>query len=138
MGKDKRKQTAWGVFLRGELIALGVYLLGVMLLALLVTRGLLPEQGMYPMVAAMCLLASMTAGLLTVRKSSFGHLGAGVLSALIFVAILLLIGACVWQEIAWTGKGGALLLCALCGGILSAMMGGKKRRKGKRIYKKAL
>ena len=138
MGKDRRKQAVWVVFLRGELIALGIYLLGIMLLALLVVKGVLPERGVYPAVAVMCLLTAMTAGLLAVRKSSLGRLSAGILSAVIFGAILLLVGTCAWQEITWTGRGGVLLLCALCGGILSAMMGGQKRRKGKRVYKKAL
>lgn len=138
MGKDKRKQAAWVVFLRGELVALGIYLLGIMLLALLVVKGVLPERGAYPVVAVMCLLTAMMAGLLTVRKSSLGRLGAGILSAVIFEAILLLVGTCVWQETTWTGRGGVLLLCALCGGVLSAMMGGQKRRKGKRVYKKPL
>ncbi|MBR5472130.1 MAG: TIGR04086 family membrane protein [Oscillibacter sp.] len=138
MGKDRRKQAVWVVFLRGELIALGIYLLGIMLLTLLVVKGVLPERGAYPAVAVMCLLTSMTAGLLAVRKSSLGRLSAGILSAVIFGAILLLVGTCAWQEIAWTGRGGVLLLCALCGGILSVMMGGQKRRKGKRVYKKAL
>ena len=138
MGKDRRKQAAWLVLLQGELIALGIYLLGIMLLALLVVKGVLPERGAYPAVVVMCLLTAMTAGLLAVRKSSLGRLSAGILSAVIFGAILLLVGTCAWQEITWTGRGGVLLLCALCGGILSAMMGGQKRRKGKRVYKKAL
>ena len=138
MGKDRRKQAAWTVFFRGELAALVVYLLGVLLLALIAVKGLLPEQGMYPAVAAVCLLTSMTAGVLTARKSSLGRLAVGILSGVIFGAVLFLVGMCVWQEITWSGKGGGVLVCAICGGVLSAMLGGQKRRKGKRIYKKAL
>ena len=45
MGKGKRQQTAqWVVFARSTLLAMGIYLLGLLLLALLLVNGTLPEK----------------------------------------------------------------------------------------------
>ena len=55
MAKGQRQKPAapWTVFLRGGAAALGVYLAGLLLLALLLVRGTLPEKSAFPAVAVL-------------------------------------------------------------------------------------
>ena len=55
MGKKKAATSAvWMVFLQGTLLALGVYLAGILLLALLMVKGSAPENTALPLTAALC------------------------------------------------------------------------------------
>lgn len=136
MGKGRKQQTAvWMVFLRGLLAALGIYLAGQLLLALLLVKGTLPEGSAFPVVAALCVAAVTCGGLLTVRRSPWGTLPAGLLTAGLFVMALLLVGLSCWESVTWMGHGGILLLCALAGGLLAGLLGGRRKRGGKRKRK---
>lgn len=125
-----RKQlAAWQGFLAGSLLTLGVYLLGLLLLTLLLVKGALSEKGSLPAVAVLCALSTLAGGLLTVRLTKW-RIG-GVLTAGIFLSALILAGLGFWEEIAWLGHGGVLLLCGLAGGVLAGLTGPKKRRRRK-------
>ncbi len=132
MGKSRKATAVWAVFLRGTLLALGVYLAGQLLLALLQVRGVLPEQGGYPATAVVCGLSSLLGGLVCVRRSPWGTLPGGLLTAALFALLLIAGGLLFWHGITWTGRGGVLLLCALGGGVLSGLLGGRRGRRGKR------
>lgn len=136
MGKDRKKQSTWIVFLRAELTALVLYTTGICLLALLAVKGVLPEQGAFPVTAIFCVLASFVAGSMVVRNAPLGRLPAALIAAALFAMALFLIGMCAWQEISWSGRGGILLLCVLGGGSLAALSGTRKRKVGKRARKK--
>lgn len=129
MAKGRKKLAVWQGFLAGGLLALGAYLLGLMLLTLLLVKGALSEGGSFPVVAALCALASLAGGLLTVRLTLWR--AGGVLTAAAFLFVLLLAGLGVWGEIAWMGRGGVLLLCGLAGGLLAGAAGPRKRRRRK-------
>lgn len=130
MGKGRKQQTAvWMVFLQGLLAALGIYLGGQLLLALLLVKGTLPEGGAFPAVAVLCGLSVACGGLLTVRRSPWGTLPAGLLTAGLFAGVLLVVGLSCWESITWLGRGGILLLCALAGGALAGLLGGRRKRK---------
>lgn len=133
MGKERKKTALWIVFLRGSIVALGIYLLGVLLLALLVVRGTLPESGTFPILAVLCVIAVLCGSLITVRKSPWGKLPTALLTSVIFGTTLTVVGVSFWREI--TGEGGILLLCALSGGVLAALLGSRKRKAGKRVRK---
>lgn len=136
MGKGRKQQTAvWMVFLQGLLAALGVYLAGQLLLALLLVKGTLPEGMAFPAVAVLCAAAAVCGGLLTVRRSPWGTLPAGLLTAGLFAGVLLVVGLSCWESVTWTGHGGVLLLCALAGGLLAGLLGGRRKRGGKRKRK---
>lgn len=132
MGKEKKKSAEWTVFLQGSLVALSMYLVGLFTLALLLVKGVLPENAMVSVVAVLCLVAALGGGVLTAGRSSWGTLPAAVLNAMIFVGILIVAGAACWQGICWTGHSWILLACALSGGVLAGLLGGRKGRKRKR------
>ena len=131
----KRKATAvWAVLLKGLGLALGVYLAGVLLLALLLARGAVPEGGALPAVGALCLAASLAGGLLTARRTRWGTLPSALLCAASFAAVLAAVGLLCWrEEIQWLGQGGILPLCALAGGLLAGVLASRRpRRRRKR------
>ena len=119
----------WQGFLAGGLLTLGVYLLGLSILTRLLVKGILSEGGSFPMVAALCTLAALSGGLLTVRLTLWR--AGGALTAALFLSVLLLAGLGFWEEIAWLGRGGILLLCGLAGGLLAGVAGPGKRRRRK-------
>ena len=125
MAKGRKKPAVWQGFLAGSLLSLGVYLLGLLFLTLLLVKGTLSENGSFPMVAALCVLATLSGGLLTLQRAG------GVLTAVVFLSVLLLAGLGIWEEIAWLGRGGILLLCGLAGGLLAGVAGPKGRRRRK-------
>jgi len=129
MAKGRRKLAAWQGFLAGGLLSLGVYLSGLLLLTLLLVKGVLSEGGSFPIVAVLCALAALAGGLLTVRLTLWR--AGGVLTAAVFLFVLLLAGLGFWDEISWLGHGGILLLCGLAGGLLAgaAMPRSRRRRK---------
>ena len=60
MGKGgKARPAAWQGVLRGVLMALGLYLVGTALLALLIVKGAVPEGLMFPVTAVLCVLSAL-------------------------------------------------------------------------------
>ena len=121
MGNRRKRETAlWLVFLQGMGLALGIYLLLMVLASALLVGAVLPEAGAFPAAAVGCCLASW-AGAMTCAG--------GFLLVLITVALLC------WQQITWLGQGGILLLCGAGGGLLAGLLGGRTRRRkgGRRV-----
>lgn len=127
MAKGRKKMAAWQGYLAGGLLSLGVYLLGLLLISMLLVKGSLPEGGSVPMVAVLCVLSVLAGGVLAVRltRQKVG----GLLTAVLFLSVLVLAGLGFWEEIAWLGHGGILMLCALAGGLLAGAAGPKTRRR---------
>ncbi len=130
MAKGRKKLAVWKGFLVGGTLSLGVYMLGLLLLTLLLVRGTVPEKGSFPVIAVLCGLSALAGGIATARLT--GWRAGGALTALIFLTALVLLGLGFWEQIAWLGHGGILLLCGLAGGMLaSALSGPGKRRRRK-------
>ena len=134
MAKGKKKAPSpWLTVLEGLGMSLGIYLAGILAVTLLAVRGSLSEGGLFPAVAAVCGLASLCGGLLCARRPPWGKLPSAVLQAILFAGCLAAVGLLCWEGLAWNGRGGALVLCALGGGLaaglLSAAGGGKGRGK---------
>lgn len=129
MAKGWKKLAVWQGLLAGVLLSLGVYLLGLLCLALLLVKGILPEGGSFPMVAVLCVLAALAGGALSVHLTRW-RMG-GVLTAALFLLVLLLAGLGFWEEVAWLGQGGILILCGLAGGLLAGVAAPQKRRRRK-------
>lgn len=127
MVKGRKKVAAWQGCLAGGLLSLGVYLLGLLLLSMLLVKGTVPEGGGFPMVAVLCALSALAGGVLAVRLTRRKE--SGLLTAAIFLLVLVLAGLGLWEEITWLGQGGVLLLCALAGGLLAGAAGPKTRRR---------
>ena len=136
MGKGKKQAPSGLIFLKGLLLAFAVYLPGQMLITLLVVKGAVGEESLFPAVAAVCLVAALAGGFLCARRPVWGALPSAMLCALLFASVLTAIGILCWEEgITWTGRGGILLLCALAGGLLAGALGQGSRRKKKRKLK---
>lgn len=136
MGKGKKQTSNGLIFLEGLCLSFAVYLLGQLLVTLLAVKGALAEEGMFPAVAVLCLLAALAGGFLCARRPVWGALPSAMLCALLFASVLTAIGILCWEEgITWTGRGGILLLCALAGGLLAGALGQGSRRKKKRKLK---
>ena len=58
MGKKKTTTAVWMVYLQGVLLGAGCYLAGILLLALLVVKGGVPERAVFPATALWCLAVS--------------------------------------------------------------------------------
>ncbi|WP_300415680.1 hypothetical protein [uncultured Oscillibacter sp.] len=127
MAKGRKKITVWQGFLAGSVLSLGVYLAGLLLTTLLLVKGTLPEGGSVPAVAVLCVLSTLAGGVLTVRLTR--RRAGGVLTAILFLFVLVLAGLGFWEEIAWLGHGGILMLCGLAGGLLAGAAMPKVRRR---------
>ena len=128
--KEKKAKAVWPGFAAGALLSAGVYVSGLLLLGLLLTKGSISERNVFPWVGALCILASLSGGLLAVRKTAWK--AAGLLTGVLFALLLLAVGLLGWRDgIAWLGQGGLLLLYALCGGVGVTLLSGRRRRKRK-------
>lgn len=131
MGKGRKRTPSMLVFLKGLLLSLGVYLPGLLLAALLAVKGVLREEGLFPAVAVLCILAALAGGFLCARRPVWGPLPSAMVCAVLFAGILAAVGILCWEDgITWSGHGGVLVLCALAGGLLAGILGsGRKRRR---------
>ena len=132
MGKKKTTPAVWMVYLQGVLLGAGCYLAGILLLALLVVKGGVPERAVFPATALWCLAVSAGSGTLTARRGPWGPLPSALLNAARFAALLVLLGMSCWQKITWNGHGGVLLLCVFAGGLLAGFLGGRRPRRRKK------
>ena len=126
MKMAKKQKAAWQGFLQGSLLALGLYMLGLLFLALLLVKGRLSEEAGFPIVAALCAAAVLCGGLLTIRQT--GVRAGGLTTGAVFAVVLASVALCCWEETTWLGRGGVLLLCALAGGLAASLLGGRRRR----------
>lgn len=132
MGKKKTAPPPWMGYLQGILLALGIYLGGLLLMALLVVRGSAPENAAFPVTAALCVLGTACGGWQAARRSSLGPLPASLLAAILFAAVLAGMGLLLYHSLTWSGRGGVVLLCALAGGILGGLLGSRRSRRRKK------
>ena len=132
MSKTKKQRPVWMVFLCGLCVALGVYLVGHLLLAALAVRGAVGEEGAFTVTAILCLCASLCGGACVVRRCPWGPLPGGGLTALLFCGVLALVGSLCWEELALAGNGGVLVVFALAGGVAAGLLGARRRKPKRR------
>lgn len=134
MGKTKKEPTPlWAVLTQGSLLALVVYFLGLLGLSTLLVRGSVGERNSFPLIAGLMLLSAFLGGLATVRRTPWGAVPSGLVTAGVFLAALAIAGLAFWESITFTGHGGILMACGLGGGMLAGLAGRRKPRKGKRV-----
>ena len=132
MAKGKKRRTAAGVvLLQGAAVSVIVYLAGILLLALLVVKGAVPERAAFPAVAVLCLLGTLSGCVVTARRTPWGPLSAALLNTALFAAVLLVVGLACWPD-GIGSRGVILLLCALGGGLAAGLLGGRRGRRRKR------
>lgn len=127
MAKGRKKIAAWQGVLAGGLLSLGVYAAGLLFYTALLVKGALPEGSGFLLVAVLCVLSVLAGGVLTVRLTRWR--AGGLLTAVLFLSVLVLAGLGFWEEVTWLGQGGILLLCGLAGGLLAGAAAPKTRRR---------
>jgi putative membrane protein (TIGR04086 family) len=123
----KKVSSAWKGLLAGVLAAMGLYLLCQMLLAALVVRGVLPEERVFACQAAGCALSVFLGGCLAARTPGLRPVSGALGEAGIFCLTLTAAGLIAYHSIAWTGRGGVLLLSAVLGGAAAGAVSSRSR-----------
>ena len=131
MGKTKKTSALWLVLTQGGFVSLAVYFAGLLGLSAMVMKGAVGEGRVFGVIAALCAAASFAGALTTGRRTPWGSLAAGAVSALIFVGGLGMAGLAGWGEILWLQRGAVLAGCALLGGVAAGMV--CRHRRGKRV-----
>ena len=116
----------------GGVLAGVTAILALLVCAALISAGVLPVNGMYGAVLAVCVLGALVGGTFAIRRvgrrSILVSLGAG---AVLFL-LLLTAGLIVYQD-ASMANGGAGILCAcLCGSAIPGLFVGKPKKKRRR------
>ena len=128
----KGKKAAWAPLPQGIVLALGIDLLSQPLLALLAVKGIIGEDRTFPAVAAACALATLIGALYCAAKCPWGTLVSGLACGAGVAAVLAAVGLLCWQEIAWMGRGGVVLLCALSAGLAGGLLGHRGGKRARR------
>lgn len=128
----KKKTAGWKTALLGLTVTAAVELAGILVTTLLVLRGILGEERIFPLLAVTALCAAFAGGL-TAGSGTVGSVGA-LLNAALFGALLAMIGLESWGGV--TMRGLLLVTMLLGGGIFAAVSCGKVgKRHGKRLVK---
>lgn len=127
-----KKTGGWKQVLLGLAVTVLVDAAGILLAALLTTRGVMGEERAFPLLAAAALAAAFAGGL-AAGSGKAGASGA-LLNALLFGLLLAALCFSNWEGI--TRRGVFLLAAILAGGGLSCAVCGKAgKRRGKRLVK---
>jgi len=130
MSKGAKKRNHGMVLLQGSGLALGLYLAGIMLLALVAVRGGIADA--FPAVAVLCFLSSLAGGVVSAGQLPWGTLPSALLVTACYAGVLALAGLSFQNGLAMSGKGGGLLLCALAGGVAAGLLSSRKKVRRKR------
>lgn len=132
----KKQPAAWSSLLRSVILSVGIYLLLTLLIALLLVKGILPIHIGVVAVLVSCLLATLLGALSFARIAPWGALPSALLAAAAFGVILIVVGLLGWDSgVTWTGRGGAILLAVLAGGVVAGLTG---KKRGRRLKRKAI
>jgi len=133
MSKKKSSKAPWLSLLEAVGITLGVYVLLQLLLALLMVKGILPQEHTVVSLVAACGIASLLGGVFAVRKVMLSSaLTRGILNSACFCAVLALLGIGIYGRLMIQGSGGLLLVTALLGGLVAGLLGNRKGKKKSR------
>ena len=122
----------WGKALAlGGLLALGIWLLWQMGLALLTVKSVLPENALIPGQWAGAFLAAFVGSRFAARRSGLGTLVAALAAAAVFAGMAALLGFLMFGELGFSGQGLGALAGLGLGGLAAGLLplGGKRRKK---------
>ena len=122
----------WGKALAlGGLLALGIWLLWQLLLALLAVKSVLPEDALHPGQWTGAVLAAFVGGRFAVRRSGLGALPAALAAAAVLAGMAALLGFLVFGELGLGGQSLGVLAGMGFGGLAAGLLpsGGKRRKK---------
>ena len=125
----KLVRCALGIVI-GGVTALIVCLLFLLAASLGIARGALSERLMYQITVVSCVVGSFIGGNVAVRRCGARSLLAGLAAGGVLFLLLLTVGVLFFRTVS-PGSGGIGLLCGcLCGGAVSGLLGGGRKKKG--------
>lgn len=135
--RKEEEQGVWAVKAMGQVLLGGaaaavVSLLFLFICAVLISKGLLSQEGTSWMTVAACAVGSLVGGVIAVSRCNGRSMIVGLLTGVALFLILLTLGMLIYQTVALEENGVPLGCACLCGGALSGLFGArpqKKRRK---------
>lgn len=118
--------------LKGGVLAGVTAILALLICAVMVSMGVVPVEGMYGAVLAVCVLGAVAGGICAVRRVGGRSLLVGLgVGAVLF--LLLLTAGLIAYDGTSVANGGAGILCAcLCGGAIPGLLVRKPKKKRRR------
>ena len=132
MKKGTKQPNIGVVLLKSVGLSLGVYLLGILLLAFGAVRTNVRDSVLFSVLAGLCFLSSFLGGTLAARRLPWGTLPSALLGTGCYGVVMMLVGLCVWDRLPVNGRGGGLLLCAAAGGVMAGLAGSRRKVHRKR------
>ena len=136
MAKSKDKtRRGWTVLLWGGMAAMWLYLAGILLLALLLVKGYVPEWVERVVLYGLGFAAAAVGGGVVSKRSELAAFPATMLSTVVFLASVVLVGAVMWPETFWSGECVIPVCAILAGGVFAGIWcagRGKRRKRGHR------
>lgn len=134
MGKRQAKKTVgWSRLWIGVSVSAGIYLSGILLIALFMVNGFLGSEKGSLALGAWAMISAACGSVPVLRIKNVVPLVAGLLQGCAFAVVMLVVSYLCWEGPVWSRTNTALLLCALSGGLIPGVLAsGKGKRKRKR------
>ena len=130
--KDKTRQ-GWTVLLWGGMAAMWLYLAGILLLALLLVKGYVPEWVERVVLYGLGFAAAAVGGGVMSGRSELAAFPATMLSTAVFLVSVVLVGAVMWPETFWSERCVIPVCAVLAGGIFSGMWCARRGKRRKNV-----
>jgi putative membrane protein (TIGR04086 family) len=117
----------------GGLLSLGVELMILLLGSVAVSCGLLPETAGTQIIAVACVIGCFAGGRGACVQCPSHRQLAGVAVGAVCFFLILLIGLLTADGLEVGAQGAIELAACLCGGALSGLLGGKRKKKKQRL-----
>lgn len=132
-GKEEKRKASpgagWKHVLIGTACAAAAGLILLFLLALFISSGTLPEEGMKWLTAGCCAAACFFGGRMAARGEGRAFRWNGFWSSLLFCTAFWAAGRMLGLPFAAAGESLVNTAAALLGGLLSCLFGGRKKKK---------
>ena len=130
MGKRQAKKTAgWSRLWLGTAVSLGMYLLGISVIALLMVKGLWANENAGFILGAWVMLSAACGSAVALRMKYATPFMRCLLQGCVFLLVMFVVGYLCWEGMVWSRTNISLALSTLLGGMLPGLFAGKKKRK---------
>lgn len=131
-GKKRKRLAGPAAAALGTGAALAGYVILLAGVTAALVRGVMPEGSLAAVTGVCCLLAALMGGSVSAGRSTWRPMSAAVSVGAVMAALLVLGGLSAPEPPDWAGQGGALVLCALGGGLLAGLLASRRAKKKRR------
>lgn len=134
--KRRSKSGGWKAVAQGSILLLGIYMIAMLFLALLITKGTVKETvGALPMYMV-AMVAAWCGGKWVLKTMGAKMNLYAIVPAVLFCLVYIVFGVWMCDGDIQLQQAIGLILCVLFGGAASIMTTRHKKRKGKRVRKR--